>query len=262
MVVTCPECGTKYRLEEDRIPPEGAKGRCSRCAFVFQVFRPAPAADPNAGPQPEAEKPPLRPRSRFPSLSLLAAFFILASAAAGAYLVWGHEANMKKMALLLSALRTTLGLDEKAGALITLEKVRGYYVEHPVGSRIFVVEGQAVNHWPEPRSFIKVRGTLLDASGRKALQKEVYCGNILSEKDLRELAVPDIEKSLSSQFGESFSNMNLPPRKAISFMIVFPDLALDRSLTSSEPQAANPPGKPSPLSDFMVEVVSSQKGSK
>jgi hypothetical protein len=94
-------------------------------------------------------------------------------------------------------------------------------------------------------------------------EKVAYCGNILSEKDLKELNPEAIEKSLSSQFGISFSNVNIPPDKFVPFMIAFADSPPKISGDKPSPEPASKPGEvlPEP-SDFIVEVVSSQKGSK
>lgn len=256
MIITCPECLTKFALDENRIPEGGAKARCSRCQHVFEVLRPAPPEKPS----PPVKAPPKeRLPSRFPLLTFLIAILILAGAGFGAFFLWERADDLKKAGLSFSALRQYLGLRNEAEGVIALEKVRGYYIENALLARIFVIEGQAVNQWREARSFIKVKGALLDAKGTKVKEKEAYCGNILSEKDLRELPLAAIEKSLSSQFGESFSNVNIPPQKSVPFMIVFPDLSLGRP----EVKPAGRTGQVPPLlSEFTVEVVSSQKGSK
>jgi predicted Zn finger-like uncharacterized protein len=44
MIVTCASCLTKFKLDDSRIPPEGAKVRCSRCQHVFMVTPPAPVS--------------------------------------------------------------------------------------------------------------------------------------------------------------------------------------------------------------------------
>jgi hypothetical protein len=153
-----------------------------------------------------------------------------------------------------ASLRESLGLADSSPGSISLENLRGYYSENNELKWVFVVEGQAINQWNESRSFVKVKGTLLDTKGRKVEEKTVFCGNILGEKDLKEMNRESIQKSLSSQFGVSFSNVNIPPRKAVPFMIVFTDFA------RNEPEKA---GGPSPsLSDFSVEVLTSKKGSK
>ena len=47
MIVQCPECQTKFNLDESRLPPEGAWVRCSNCQHVFQAaIDEAPLAEP------------------------------------------------------------------------------------------------------------------------------------------------------------------------------------------------------------------------
>ncbi len=46
MVISCPECSTKFRVNPDRIPASGAKVRCARCKHVFLAEKPAPEEAP------------------------------------------------------------------------------------------------------------------------------------------------------------------------------------------------------------------------
>ena len=41
MIVTCPNCQTRYNLPDDKIPDGGAKVKCSKCAHVFKAELPA-----------------------------------------------------------------------------------------------------------------------------------------------------------------------------------------------------------------------------
>ncbi len=41
MIVTCPSCMTKFKLDESRLPAKGAKVRCSRCRHVFFLAPPS-----------------------------------------------------------------------------------------------------------------------------------------------------------------------------------------------------------------------------
>ena len=272
MIITCPECMTKFNLDDGRVPAGGAKVRCSKCQHVFQVQK-----APSQQPTPSVEIPPKAfsgefeewlqrkapPRHRFPSLTLLIVVLILAGAGYGAFVIWQKSADFWKAGISFSTFKHYLGLREETEGYISVEKLRGYYLEGTKFSRVFVVEGQAVNYWKEPRSFIKVKAILLDAKGRKVAEKVAYCGNILSEKDLKELPRETIEKSLASQFGISFSNINIPPNKFVPFMIAFIDFLPGGPGDKSPAQPAGKPGEllPEP-SDFVVEVVSSQKGSK
>ncbi|MBS3779792.1 MAG: zinc-ribbon domain-containing protein, partial [Desulfovermiculus sp.] len=35
MIISCPQCHTKYRLSQEKVKPEGARVRCSRCRHEF-----------------------------------------------------------------------------------------------------------------------------------------------------------------------------------------------------------------------------------
>ena len=53
MVAGCPKCSARYRVDVDRIGPDGAKLRCTKCSAVFLVRAPkavAQAAAPVAAP--------------------------------------------------------------------------------------------------------------------------------------------------------------------------------------------------------------------
>lgn len=64
MIAACPKCSARYRIERDRLRPEGVRLRCSRCEAVFRVR--APESRPEARPAPEpvaAVEPPPPPRA-------------------------------------------------------------------------------------------------------------------------------------------------------------------------------------------------------
>ena len=284
MIITCPECLTKFRLDDERIPEEGARTRCSRCQHVFEVQKPPPPEESfysqgetlaELGAGEEYKKTGWG--WSFPWKWAIVVLLVVL-AAGGIYLFGDRvspqftafgkyfeekTASLKKASLSLPFFKKYLGMGDSSEGYISLEKVRGYYLESNNLNKIFVVEGEAVNHWKESRSFIKVKGVLLDSQGNKVQEREAYCGNILSDKDLKEMTKGAVEKSLSSQFGISFSNVNLQPNKGVPFMMVFMDLPPERVSGKPSPESSGKPGEaPSKLSDFTVEVASSQKGSK
>lgn len=61
MVIVCPECKTKFRVDPERIPETGTKVRCARCKHVFKATKPAEkpvfAAAVIETPPPEAVEP-------------------------------------------------------------------------------------------------------------------------------------------------------------------------------------------------------------
>ncbi len=48
MVIICPECSTKFKINPDRIPEHGTKVRCARCKAVFAVEKEAPQEEPES----------------------------------------------------------------------------------------------------------------------------------------------------------------------------------------------------------------------
>jgi len=59
MIAACPKCTARYRVDESRIGPEGAKLRCAKCQALFRVLLP-PSAIPSqtlAAPTPAAPEP-------------------------------------------------------------------------------------------------------------------------------------------------------------------------------------------------------------
>src|SRR5262249_5399622 len=52
MRVTCPSCQTAYNIDERRIPPGGAKLKCSTCQTLIPLRRPEVEAPPVAAARP------------------------------------------------------------------------------------------------------------------------------------------------------------------------------------------------------------------
>jgi predicted Zn finger-like uncharacterized protein len=64
MIAACPRCQAKYRVDAERLSPEGARLRCAKCQAVFRVR--APAAIPIAEPIPEPVAPPVQRPAAIP----------------------------------------------------------------------------------------------------------------------------------------------------------------------------------------------------
>jgi predicted Zn finger-like uncharacterized protein len=59
MVAGCPKCSTRYRVDPERIGPDGAKLRCTKCSAVFLVRAPLAASEPPpAAPEPKTAPEP------------------------------------------------------------------------------------------------------------------------------------------------------------------------------------------------------------
>src|SRR3990167_8862510 len=57
MILTCPECGTKYVVKDGAIPPEGRKVRCASCKHSWHQD-PEPSDEDTAGVSPQTTPSP------------------------------------------------------------------------------------------------------------------------------------------------------------------------------------------------------------
>lgn len=66
MIAACPKCTARYRVDESRIGPGGAKLKCAKCQALFRVLPPTAPAEPApvTAPAPQAPAPP--PKSEPP----------------------------------------------------------------------------------------------------------------------------------------------------------------------------------------------------
>jgi len=122
---------------------------------------------------------------------------------------------------------------------INLAELNGYYTQNAEAGNIFVITGMAVNNTNKARSFFQVKGILFSKKGEKLIQKEVFCGNVFSSKELTTLPRAKLEADLINKVGSKLSNINLAPGKSVPFTIIFFDLPQDTA-------------------EFSVEVVGSQ----
>lgn len=63
MNVTCPQCATVFRVDPAKVPERGVRARCSVCAGLIAVHRPATGSAPSvaapAPPPPAVTRPPV-----------------------------------------------------------------------------------------------------------------------------------------------------------------------------------------------------------
>ena len=47
MILTCPQCATRYQVDAAKFPPAGRNVRCAKCGHVWHQLGPAPEPDPD-----------------------------------------------------------------------------------------------------------------------------------------------------------------------------------------------------------------------
>jgi len=118
--------------------------------------------------------------------------------------------------------------------------VNGKFMDNPKVGTLFVVTGQIKNEYKHSRRFIRITGKIYK-KGRALIKTEtIYCGNLLSETELKSLNQVAITKRLKNRFGDKRINMKVKKGQALQFMIVFPNV-------------------PSGLEEYSVQVAGSEK---
>ncbi len=121
---------------------------------------------------------------------------------------------------------------------LALKDLDGFFVESGKAGRLFVVKGTVINNYPDRRSFIRIKSTILDQTEKPIMSNIVFAGNTFSGEELKKLSLEEIKNMLNVKTGKENKNKDIPPNSSVPFMIVF----------SSLPENA---------SDFTVEPVSS-----
>lgn len=189
--------------------------------------------------EPPFVPPPKSPARKSPVATLMVfilVVLIILTAVTG-YLFWqkGPQA-FEQLLLGLTGEQTRPTSSQERIELTSLE---GKFINNQNAGELFVIHGQAINRFAEPRSAIQVKGVVYGGDGKPTLQQTVFCGNPLTEEQLRNLPYGRIEEAMNNQFGAALSNLNVRPGTAIPFTIVFRNL-------------------PAGMSEFTVEMVDSR----
>jgi predicted Zn finger-like uncharacterized protein len=231
MIVQCERCQTKFRVDDEKVPEKGIKARCSKCQNVFRI-EPSSilTARPPEVPKIKREHEKISPsdrgkqaKERKPLSKSLVILLILILLGSGIYLFRDKLADTNWIKTNTSRIKNYISYIIPFGGdiIFSEDNTQGYYLTNIKTGRIFIVTGEAINNYSKPKSFLKVKGILFDNTTNKITEKEVYCGNILSNNELIKLEASQINSRLNNPRGESSINTAVPPQKAIPFMIVF-----------------------------------------
>ena len=108
-----------------------------------------------------------------------------------------------------------------SAAQIALENVRQYFVPNEKEGQLFIIEGKAVNHFPEPKELLRLKATLYDKQGKVVTAQEFMCGNVVTLYQLQVSSRQDIETALGAKVGILAHNTNVQPGASVPFMVVF-----------------------------------------
>lgn len=181
MILTCPECRTRYQADAAQFPTEGRKVRCARCGHVWHQSPPEPetvrepvavelpaerVTDAAGAPASVAESSGLRGRAWGERLGILAGWLTLVVLIG--LIGWTGYRFRQQIAMLWpqsSALFATFGVAVNAQG-IAIDGT-SYRRESEHGQPVWIVTGRLVNRSGRELVVPPVRVALTDANARE-----------------------------------------------------------------------------------------------
>ena len=164
MIVTCPNCSTKFNLPETQAAP-GAKLRCSVCKHVFQLSDGVKPAEIRMEPDLSLSSPSLSmpPKKKGGIWGWVLTLLLLCAVAGGTWWAWTYTP-------LFDTVKEMIAPPKKQDPVelvknIALRGVRQYNISNEKLGNISVVEGKVVNGFNQPRELIRIEASLYDSAG-------------------------------------------------------------------------------------------------
>ncbi len=251
MVVECPKCSTKFKLDTDKIKGAATKVRCSRCRHIFEVKKPgASSASGGAGaPRSQAFMSKLnlgqsaKGKNSGESLSSKLGSYkrLLAILISLSVLGFGIFAWMKgyMVPTFTSGPQETMAPQDPGNLRLSLYQVEGDFFESDSLDRLFVISGIVQNDYPNPVRFIRLEGSLHTDTEQNVRKVTAFAGNPISEQEIQALSIQQIEALMNNRSGKERSDEYVNSGDSIPFSLVFSDF-------------------PENLSEYTVKAVSSE----
>lgn len=103
---------------------------------------------------------------------------------------------------------------------ITIQNIKAYFISESAAGELLVITGDALNGFKKPRAALQIKGIVFNANSQIVATKMAYAGNPLTTEQLTTMTAEKIEAAMNNQFGDSLSNLEVPPGKTIPFTIV------------------------------------------
>lgn len=162
-----------------------------------------------------------RKKSKLAGFLFALLIFLILIAGAGAYLAFtkgGNEIVIQYAPYVQSMIgEKPMGLSSKYDIINLI----GYHETNKHAGKIFVIKGEMVNLSGSVSSGLVLKGEILNEKNDVISEKEVYAGNTIELKTLRNAPVKTIEESLQNKLGKNLSNIDIQPGSSVPFMIVF-----------------------------------------
>jgi predicted Zn finger-like uncharacterized protein len=220
-------------------PPGGAETPAAKPqpAAAPKPLKPEDVITPPdlAKPAPEEEEAEVedeeeeeRPRASFWTPGRLVAYSILVFLVVGSVYFWLNPGITRDVLNFVSpgAGDRVLGPSPKAATAtapgaINFGEVKERFTKSTAAGDLLVISGLAVNEYDYPVGRVRLRGKILDNTGKLLGEVETFAGNLLTDEELNRLSDKEILAELQKPEGSDMPNTGIRSRASIPFMIVF-----------------------------------------
>jgi hypothetical protein len=108
-----------------------------------------------------------------------------------------------------------------------IRDVKWHVDKEATAGNLFVVKGAVANVGNVPSAGIRIQATLLGKDNEALAEKAAFAGNLIDEASLRRMDRAGIEGAMSNRFGEGNGNKEIPPGKALPFVVIFFDTPVE-----------------------------------
>lgn len=246
MLITCPNCQSVFKLPDNN--NENLKMRCSICTDVFRLGDAivleedahevkleknsdgAYTLNTSLGSKKVSQEKG-KGKKMFLRLFLIL-FFSLIAAGAGLYKYTSYLDPLKEILSSEETINEDVVAKQKEAIadfnkrveFLNIIGLRQYIVpneENDKFEKLAVIEGQVINNFNEPRSFVEVEASLFDENGMPLVTKKQMAGPHLSVFQLQVLGQAELEEALRDQITIMNYNIDIQPQETVPFMFIF-----------------------------------------
>jgi hypothetical protein len=190
-----------------------------------EVAQPVPVEEEEVEDEEQEEEE--QPRTSFWTTGRLVAYSILVFLVVGGVYFWLNPSITRDVLNFIypAAADRVLGPAPAAPVAsaggINFAEVKERFTKSTASGDILVIAGLAVNEYDYPVGRLKLRGKILDNTGKVLGEVEAFAGNLLTDDELNRLTDKEVLAELQKPEGSDMPNTNIRPRASIPFMIVF-----------------------------------------
>lgn len=129
-----------------------------------------------------------------------------------------HPARAERLLAAVPLVGDTISQDQLLQIKVHLEDVEGVYQQIKDDRSVFIVSGRAVNTSNEALKGVQIESALYDQAGKPIETKNIYCGNAMSLKIVKDLSSKEI--SLLQRL-EPPRRFEIRPGESAGFSVVF-----------------------------------------